>query len=144
MERKAPDRIYVPRRAEFNKLLEVGSPLAGKELKHIFMFALTIGYYEKLRIELPKQKEDLIRIEYLNDKEKCIIEAIAIESCNDINIILDKKKIYSIAEEFAAAGIGVLKNKIFGSEYGSFIKSTGNDCLEEVNKILSEVIEKID
>jgi len=141
MERKIPDRIYVPSRDEYKKLTEKESPLAGKELKHIFLFALAIGYYENLRKELPKQKDDLIRIEYLSEEEKCIIKAIAINSCGEINIIMDKKSIYSIAEEFAAGGIEVLKNMISSNEYGSFIKSIGNDCQEKVMQILSPVKE---
>lgn len=140
MEQKILDRLYVNKRDDFKRLLEKDSPLVGYDYKYIFMLALTIGFIEGRRTELESRKEELTRIEYLNDKEKSIIKAIAVAEAGELNVLLDKKKIYSIAEEYAAGGIKLLTQKVFSGEYGSFIKRLGNE-LEEKFK---EIGEKVD
>ena len=108
MEQKILDRLYVNKRSEFKRLLEKDSPLVHYDYKYIFMLALTIGFVEGRRVELESKKEELTRTEYLDDKEKSIIKAIAVMETGSLEVLLDKKEVYSIAEEFAAGGIKLL------------------------------------
>ena len=70
MEQKILDRLYVNKRSEFKRLLEKDSPLVSYDYKYLFMLALTIGFVEGRRVELGSKKEELTRIEYLDNKEK--------------------------------------------------------------------------
>ncbi len=123
MQSKEPDRLYIRKsdKKDYDRLLERDSPLAGKENKVLFIMAMILGFHEGNKRELDK-KEGYIRTEYLNPEEKSIIKAIAIAEEGDLNILLDKKKVYSIAEGYAAGGIRLLKDKALGGEYGSFGK----------------------
>ena len=135
MEHKILDRLYVNKRDDFKRLLEKDSPLVGYDYKHIFMLALTIGFVEGRRAELESRKEELTRIEYLDDKEKSIIKAIAVIETGGLEVLLDKKKVYAVAEEYAAGGIKLLIQKVFSGEYGSFIKRLGNELEERLKEI---------
>lgn len=95
------------------------------------------GFREGSRIELDK-KEGFVRIEYLTLREKSIIKAIAVAEEGDLNVLLDKNKVYSIAEEYAAGGIKLLKNKVFSGDYGSYIKKLESELVEEFEKIENE------
>lgn len=135
MEQKILDRLHVNKRSEFKRLLEKDSPLVNYDYKYIFMLALTIGFVEGRRVELESKKEELTRIEYLDNKEKSIIKAIAVMETGGIEVLLDKKKIYTIAEEYSAGGIKLLIQKVFSGEYGSFIKRLGNELEERLKEI---------
>jgi len=139
MENKIPDRLFVSNRDDYKRLLEKDSPLTGKENKHIFMIAMLIGFKEGRRVELPRGKKDLIRIEYLNDEEISVIKAIAVIEEGNLDVLLDKRKVYSIAEEYAACGIKLLKNKVFDGGYGSFIKKFESELIDEFKKFEEEL-----
>lgn len=136
MDNKEPDRLYVRRSdiEDYDRLKEKDSPLASKDNKDLFMMAMSIGFYEGARTELGSKK-DFVRIEYLTDREKSIIKAIAVAEEKGLDVLLDKKKVYSIAEEYAAGGIKLLKDKVFSGGYGSFSKKLESDLLEQFRKI---------
>jgi len=104
-------------------------PFKGRENKELFLLAMGIGFHERSQKKL-KSKEGYVRTEYLSDEEKAIIKSIAISKEGDLSILLDKKKVYSIAEEYAAAGIKILSEKVFGGEYGSYIKKLESDLVQ--------------
>jgi len=139
MEQKTPDRLYVNKRDDFKRLLEKDSPLVGYDYKYIFMLALTIGFVEACRLVLESSKEELTRIEYLNGKEKSIIKAIAVAETQDLNVLLNINKIYSIAEEYAAGGIKLLIQKVLSVEYGSYIKRLGDELEEKFKEIKEKI-----
>lgn len=137
MNNKTPDRINVRKNdiENFKILLrEKDSPFFKKDNKDAFIMAMIFGYFNNNTIPLDK-KEGFIRIEYLSLEEKSLIKAIAIEKANDLKILLDKQKVYSIAEEFAAGGIEILKDAIFGKKFGSFIKKLEADLVETYEKL---------
>jgi len=139
MENKAPDRLNIRKsdRKDYDRLLEKDSPFAGKENKDLFMMALIIGFHEETRVKLDR-KEGFILLYHLNDKENSIIKAITVGEEGDLNILLDKKKVYSIAEEYAAGGIKLLKDKVFSGGYGSYIKKLESELIDEFERIKSK------
>lgn len=136
-EKKKVDRIYVDKKdlADFDKLKEKYSPFANSQNKEIFLAAMVIGYHEGGRIEL-KNKEGYFRTEYLTDEERALIKAIAVSTQGNLNILLDDQKVYSIAEEYAAGGISILKARVFSGEYGSYAKKLESDLLRTYEKAL--------
>lgn len=140
MENKTPDRLNIRKsdRKDYDRLLEKDSPFAGKENKDLFMMALIIGFHEETRVKLDR-KEGFFSLYHLNDKENSIIKAIAVAEEGDLNILLDKKKVYSIVEEYAAGGIKLLKDKVFTGGYGSYIKKLESDLIDEFKKFEEEL-----
>lgn len=136
MVNKEPDRLYIRKsdRKDYERLLEKDSPFVGKENKDLFMGALITGFHEGTRLKLDKKKGFFL-LYHLDDKEKSIIKAIAVAEEGDLNILLDKKKVYSIAEEYAAGGIKLLKDKVFSGGYGSYIKKLESELIDEFERI---------
>ena len=140
MVNKEPDRLYIRKsdRKDYDRLLEKDSPLVGKENKDLFMMALITGFHEGTRIKLDK-REGFFFLYHLNDDENSIIKAIAVAEEGDLNILLDKKKVYLIVEEYAAGGIKLLKDKVFSGGYGSYIKKLESELIDEFKKFEEEL-----
>lgn len=136
-EGKKVDRIYVDKRDldDFNKLKEKGSPFENSQNKDVFLAAMVVGYHEGGRIGL-KNKEGYVREEYLTDEERTLIRAIAVSAEGDLNVLLDEQKVYSIAEEYAAGGISLLKMRILSGEYGSYVKKLESELLHVFDKMI--------
>lgn len=138
-EKKKIDRIYIDRRDldDFNRLKQKDSPFANSQNKDIFLAAMVIGYHEGGRIEL-KNKEGYFREEYMSDEERALIRAIAISTEGNLNVLLDEQKVYSIAEEYAAGGIQLLKARVLSVEYGSYFKKLESELLRSFVKIVEK------
>lgn len=135
MKSETPAVIFVPSRGTYKQLQEKNSPLEGKDNKYIFMLAIAIGFRAKCRAILPKGKDDLIRTEYLSDLERSILKSIAVAEEGTLDVLLDKKKVYSIAEEYAAGGIQLLMDQIFRGGFGSYAKKLESDLVEDYKEI---------
>lgn len=135
-ERKKVDRLYVDRRdiKDFNRLKDNDSPFAGSQNKDVFLAAMVIGYHEGSRLEL-KHKEGYVREEYLTKEDLALIRSIAVSEEGNLNVLLDKQKVFSIAEEYAAGGIKLLKARVFSGEYGSYSKKLESELLRTHEKI---------
>jgi len=107
----------------------------GMHLKNVFLFAMTLGFYKKRRKKLPRGKLDIIRTIDFETKEN-IINSIAVVSEGNLNVLVDKKRVYEIAEEYANGGIELLSKMILKQEsYGTPSKIIENELLEIVKKI---------
>ena len=97
---------------------------------------MATGFYNETKIELGERKFGFVRIEYFNRKEKAIIYAVAIHDTETIEVLHNKRKVYSIAEEYATGGIKLLKDKAIGvDEFGSYFKRLEAELLEEIKKL---------
>lgn len=136
MQNKTPDRFYIRKsnRKDYGSLLERGSPFEGKDNKHVFMMAMLTGFRDGSKLKLDK-KFGFFRTEYLTPGELSIIKAIAIAETEDLDVLLDKKKVYSIAEEYAAGGIKLLKDRVSSGGYGSYIKKLEESLVDAFKKI---------
>lgn len=136
---KKVDRFFVEKKDfdEFNKLKEKESPFAGSHNKDIFLAAMVVGYHEGSRIEI-KNREGYFHEKDLNPQERALISAIAVSEEGSLNVLLDKQKVYSIAEQFANGGIALLKAKVFSGEYGSYAKKLESDLLRTYEKVLEK------
>lgn len=132
-----PDRLYVEKSdiKLYNRLKEIDSPLKGKENKELFIMSMILGFKEEGTRELSK-KEGYVRTAYLTSKEKSLIKAIAIDKVGTLGVLLDKKKVYSIAEQYAAYGIKLLHDQVFSGEYGTYAKKIESELVQmfEENK----------
>jgi len=132
---KIPDRVFIRKsdRKEYDRLKEKDSPFSGSENKDLFIMAAITGFREGSRIELDK-KDGFVRTEYFNEKETALIKAIAIYEEGDLEVLYNKEKVFSIAEEYATGGIKILKDKAFGGEFASYFKRLEADLNDELEK----------
>jgi hypothetical protein len=135
--RKKVDRLYVDKKDldDWKRLKEKDSPFTGSDNKDIFIAAMIVGYHEGSKIEL-KSKEGYFFSDNLKPEELALIRAIAVSEKGSLNVLLDEQKVYSIAEQYAAGGVKLLKNKIFSGEYGSYARKLESDLLRQYEKNL--------
>lgn len=139
-EKKVPlkiDRFFVDKKdfADFSRLKEKDSPFKGAYSKDIFLAAMVTGYKEGCKIEL-KSKEGYFHEKDLNEQEKSLIRAIAVSEEGALEVLLDKQRVYSIAEQYATGGIAVLKARIFSGEYGSYAKKLEGELIRAYEEIM--------
>jgi len=138
MMNKVPDRLYIDEndRKLYDEVIEeifrgkIGDEEKRWERKDQFLLAMAIGFKNEVRRPL-KKKEGFIRKEYLKPEDKALINAIAIYDTGSIEVLLDKQKVFSIAEEYAHAGIRILHGEIKSGEPGSYLKKLEKDLFEK-------------
>jgi dnd system-associated protein 4 len=134
--KKKRDRLFVEKEEVNNFQLlrkEKDSPLYNKENKDVFIMAMIMGLKNGVRLPL-KSKEGFIREEYLNNDERSIIKAIAVNAEANLSVLLDSDKMYQIAEEYAAAGIKYLVDSVFKKQHGSYTKRLESELIEICEK----------
>lgn len=141
-EEKKPrvDRLFVDKKDfdDFNRLKEKDTPFAGVHNHEIFIAAMVTGYREGIKIELKNRKEFFFEKD-LTQEESALIKAVAVADQAGLSILLDKQKIYSIAEQYATGGISLLKAKVMSGEYGSYAKKLESDLLRTHEQILENL-----
>lgn len=110
---------------------------AGQALHKVFIMAMSIGFNKDRRAPLSKKK-DIIRTESFTEEQKNMIKSLAVAAEDTLEILINKKKVYSIVEEYANGGIDILYNIFFGKEYGSPDKKIENDLEEIASDILKK------
>lgn len=134
------DRLNVDKRdiEDFRSLRDdKGSPLSEGDSKDIFIAAMVTGFNEGVKIEL-KSKEGFVRTSYLKPEDIAIINSIAVADEGSLNVLLDEKKLFSIAEEYATGGIRLLKDKAFSDDFGTYSKKLGTELIRLYRKSVKE------
>jgi hypothetical protein len=137
MENKGPDRLYVRSKDldDFKMLLQDrDSPFFKKDNKDVFIMAMIFGYKNGQKTSVEK-KEGFFRVTNLSGNEKSLIKALAVNSEGDLRVLLDKQKVFSVAEEYAAGGIKHLKDAVFNSKYGSYVKWLESELVSAYEKL---------
>jgi len=128
-----PDRLYIRKKDKeiFDRILGNGSPLSrdlGFENKDIFFLALSLGYDAKNRRTLDKRLGYFLS-KNLNDEDEAVMCALAVAEEGDLAVLFDRKKVFLIAEEYAAGGIRLLQDKV-QSGMGSFSKRLESSLIQ--------------
>jgi len=129
------DKFYVDVKAHklFRNLVDQPySPFYNKDIKDVFIFAMSLGFRMNKRKPLEKKK-DIADIDVFKEHEKTLIRCIASQVEGKIDILIDEAKIFRIAEEFANGGIDILHDLIFEKK-GEPIKNLDKEIIELSNK----------
>ena len=124
MIEKQPDRLYIENsdRVLYEELeKEIFNSPDLKERKNQFFFALAIGFKSEIRQPL-NSKDGFFRSEYLQPRDSALLDAIAIYSTDDVDVITDRDMVFNIAEEYAHAGIRLLHDNVKSGQPGSYFK----------------------
>ncbi|MBD3309498.1 hypothetical protein GF348_24175 [candidate division KSB3 bacterium] len=139
MKREAPKVINVPKKnkKDFDLLREdKGSFFYGREHKEIFLIAMAYGFLNSNYKPLgEKHQGGHFRVDTLKDQDITLIKAIAAKKTGSLDILLNLKEVYSIAEQYAAGGINYLKNDVFSKQHGSYSKKLEELLVELYKKI---------
>lgn len=137
MVSKDPAIIYIRKsdKEHFSRLEEKDSPFGNKDKKHLFLTAMVVGFKNGIKHKITdRDPSGYIRTEYLSDTEKALINAVAVKDAGNLEVLLDKKRVYSIAEEYAAGGIKILKDQVFSGK-GSFSKRLETELIKIAKKV---------
>lgn len=137
MKREGPKVINVGKRdkKDFDLLREDKSSFFyGREHKEVFLMAMVYGFLNNNSKALgEKHSGGHCRVETLNEKEITLIKALAVKKTGRLDVLLDLKEVYSIAEQYATGGISYLKNDIFSKQHGEYTKRF-EELLVELHK----------
>lgn len=138
MSKKVPAILFIRKEdVDKYKILkqERSSFLCGQESKELFIMAMIYGFLNNNKCKNLGTKKDFIREEYLTDDYRTLMKAIAIKETGGLEVLLDPKKVHSIAEGYAAGGIDLLKKDVLGKKHGSYAA--------RFEELLVELYEKI-
>lgn len=128
-----PDRLYIRRKDKeiYDRILGSGSPLSrdlGFENKDIFLLAMSLGHRVKNRRALDKRLGYFLS-KNLDDEDTAVMCALAVAEEGDLAVLFNQKRVFSIAEEYAAGGIRLLQDKV-QSGMGSFSKRFESELIQ--------------
>jgi hypothetical protein len=137
MSTGAPDILYCDKdERQLYDALKEEDIFRNLALKHVFMMAFAKGVQAQKRNTIKNRVPGgLIRESYLDDNERAVIRAVAISEEGKLGALLDEKKVYQIAEEFASGGIRLLKNEVCSGDFGSYSKKLGEVLKAEAEKV---------
>lgn len=124
-------QIYISKEARklFDNMKNQLEEFKQMDNKDLFILAVMFGYLNnrKKKLERLKRTESgFTRERYLLPEDNGVLKAIAIFDEKDISIVNNIPHVYSIAEEYANAGIAYLKQFVF-DDPASFVKKFASE-----------------
>ena len=106
-----------------------------KENKEKFLFAMAYGYMNNVKFPI-KSKEGYILNKYLIPEDEALIYSLAIKDFKCPEVLLDLQDVYTIAEEYAHAGLKLLYDESTTDvEHGSFNVKLEKEIFERIKEI---------
>ncbi len=102
-------------------------------MKEVFIYSMTLGYRNKIRVPLRKRKGSIPSATFKGD-EPWLIKSIAVAEQKELETLLDIKTIVNIAEEYANGGIALLYDLVFGTSPGDSYKKLDAHARETANQ----------
>ena len=135
MVRRITDRLYVGKgdRELYDRLADEWV-LRNKTRKEQFLLAMAFGFKSGARRELDQRDEFFFRKD-LRVEEEAVLDAVAIQAEGTLDVLSDKEKVLSIAQEYAHAGIRLLADEIEGTSFGNFEKKFEKELFEAFRAI---------
>jgi hypothetical protein len=111
-----PDRLYIAegdRETKYRKLLAKGSPLERQDTKDLFVLAMLKGIELNKDPILGPNKDGYVRTSYLVPRDRALIYAVAVHRTGSLEVLMDKKQTFEIAERYACGGVQALVEDVF-------------------------------
>lgn len=124
------DRIFCESLKDYQMIKDEPGLFYKEENASIFIMAMALAFQKGLKSPFKKAKEGLARLTYLSEEQISMIKSVAIMDAQDPQVLLDEDKVYLIAEEYANAGIKLLKSLILTPDPGSVIKKLATEFIE--------------
>ena len=111
--------------------LQAFKKIGGINNKHLFILTMALGFKNNQYFPLKsgeKHSGGYCRVESLSEEDKLLIKAIAVYKAKEqnVNILIDPKQMYQIAEGYANGGISFLKE--LATQPGNFFINLMSVC----------------
>ena len=91
--------------------------------KELFLFAMAIGFQSQNRLPFSGKRLGYFLEKDLKYDDYVLLNSIAIAETQSLDVLMDKEKIFKIAEEYAHGGLKILSEEIGPGQYGTFSKN---------------------
>jgi len=116
----APDRIYMDRAdRELYDRLKNEPMFENRSRKEQFLLAMAIGFRNGAKREFSK-KENLFLLKDCRAEDEALMFAVAVADTGDAKVVVDRARVFEIAEQYAHAGLKLLIDKVESAAYGGF------------------------
>lgn len=135
-----PDRFCIDKedRVLYEKI-SGESMFKGKNRKEQFLIAMAIGFHNGVRQSLSNRESGGLFLDKdLRREDEALINALALHEDNSAEVLADKGKVFTIAEEYAHAGIKLLVDEIENTQFGSFYRQFEKELYEIYRKIFPD------
>lgn len=105
------------------------SPFYEEELVDIWLFTVGYGRQHGEREPLPGNKKWMVRMTSLDDDAEWIVKSVAIEETGTTDVLQDGKQVFTIAQEYANAGIRLVHDEVMDSDSDSISELTADVVL---------------
>ena len=95
--------------------------LRNKTRKQQFLLAMAFGFKSGARRELDERDAFFLRKD-LRAEDEAVLDAVAVQAEGTLDVLSDKEKVLSIAQEYAHAGIRLLADEVEGASFGTYEK----------------------
>ena len=109
-----PDVAYDKNDQEFYASLvaeDSSSIFKNRTRVDVFMYAMALGFNAKKRLPLEKKAANL-NPSAISGEMRWLMRSVAVADTEDLNVIKSHKKVIEIAEEYANAGIHIIRDMI--------------------------------
>jgi len=112
--------------------------IEGMDRKDQFLVAMSVGFKNNSRKSIRK-KHVLFKSKNieLDKNAAALVNAVALSSTDDVEILTDKIEVYKIAEEYANSGIRIMKNKADQVQIGNYLKIFEKDVIDSYKNLKS-------
>ena len=120
---RIPDRLSIDKadRELYDHDTIASEVLAGRTRKEQFLFAMAIGFRNRVRRAL-NTREGFFLAKDMHPGDEALIDAVAIYENDSAEVLADRELVFRIAEEYARGGIRLLYDTVTSGQPGSFYK----------------------
>jgi len=115
----------------------------GEDRKDQFMLAMATGFLNKTKKTI-SSRHILFKTKYFKQDDDALLNSLALYETGKVETLADKAQIYRIAEEYANAGITILKNKENQSQIGNYLKKFEKEIIDNYRKLESLETNELD
>ncbi len=108
--------------------------------KDEFLFAMAIGFKNKVKPSLKMPKDGFFLTKDLKPEDEALINAMAVWESNSVDVLSNKEEVFKIAEEYAHGGVRILHDSIGSTQFGSFSKQFEKMLHEIHEELMSEMV----
>lgn len=139
---KEPERIYIEKESAKFKELRNQACFCEMSNKELFLYTMSVGFYNKLKIPLKSKEAYFTTLDMKNDHYTySILYVVALFDTENHEIIGDMAEVYKIAEEYSNGGYTLLLGKIDEAQFGDYIKQIEKEVHDKIEKIISQLNE---
>lgn len=117
-----PDKHHMYKDLENNP----ESPFYGEKLVDIWLFTVGYGRQHGEPETLPGNKKWMIRMTSLDDEGEWVVKSVAIKETGTTDVLQDGKQVFTIAQEYANAGIELLHEEVMDKDSDTISELTAD------------------